>query len=93
MRLADIAPRLAAARDAWVAADLERDRRRRDLIATRLRLERLVGHRELQLIRSGARRVAVRDQRYMQKRVAKLKAARGALATVNAELRVLERER
>lgn len=93
MALAEMAPRLAAARDAWIRWDLERDSRRRALVAQRLRLERLVAHRELQLIRSGARNVAVRDARYMQKRVAKLRAAESALAAVRAGLRALERER
>lgn len=42
----DFAPRLARARD-------ERARRLRELTADRLRLERLVAHRELQLVRAG----------------------------------------
>jgi uncharacterized protein YceH (UPF0502 family) len=92
-RLADIAPRLARARDQWIAIDLDRNRRRLDLIDRRMRLEWLVGHRDLQLVRSCSRRAAVRDQRYMQKRQAKLDAARAGLAQVEADLRALAAER
>lgn len=54
MRLADIAPRLALARDAYEAeqARLRAARRRRENDAFRLR--RLVAHRELQLARAQA---------------------------------------
>lgn len=58
-----------------------------------MRLERLVAHRDLQLVRSCSRRAAVRDQRYMQKRDAKLQAATAALNQVHRDLAALARER
>lgn len=95
MRLADIAPRLAAARDAWLAAARARDLERRGLVDDRLRLERLVAHRDLQLIRAAHQRGARCDRKYMAERLAKLKEAESALERVYkrlAELDVAERE-
>jgi hypothetical protein len=55
-----------------------------------LDLERLVAHRELQVVRSGARRSAARDGRYMRDRRRKLDDARGQLARAEARLREME---
>lgn len=55
MILADVAPRLARARDGWLAEQRARDLRRYHLTCDRLRLERLVAHRDLQLQRAQAR--------------------------------------
>jgi hypothetical protein len=79
-RLEWIAPRLALARDQRVAeliAEYEaRHRARQDL----QRAEWLVAHRELQLIRAGARN----DRRYVARREAKLVRARQDLARIQA---------
>jgi hypothetical protein len=91
--LAEIAPRLARAQAAWIAWDLDRDRRRRHLIGERARLESLVAHRDLQLIRSGGRRGASRDAGYMADRARKLRQAEKALGRIRARLAALEAER
>lgn len=98
MRLADLAPRLARARDQWVAFDnarLEAVSRQRDTI---LRLEWLVAHRELQEVRAMAKtaRPGGRAQRrsagnYLSLRQRKLEDARKALEDARKRLRRLER--
>lgn len=75
-KLADIAPRLARARDQILEERrLARERRRR-LIDDRLRLDRLVAHRELQYIRA----LKTGRRRYMDTRARKLEEARAARA-------------
>lgn len=54
MNLADIAPRLALARDQWDAECKRAHARRLRREARLLHLEWLVAHRELQLLRAGA---------------------------------------
>lgn len=79
-RLADIAPRLALARDQYLAERAEIARRERARATARLRLERLIAHRELQLIRAGARG----SRRYLEVRQRKLDSARRALGRLEA---------
>lgn len=75
MTLHDIAPRLAAARDGYNAAVAAAEARRAFIVAQRLRVEKLVAHRELQLAR--AQRTG--NGSYIRKRAGKLDAARHAL--------------
>jgi hypothetical protein len=89
--LAQIAPRLAAALVAWRASEMAWDAERRRLIAARCDLERLVAHRDLQLIRSESRRRAKADTRYMAWRGRKLARAQADLDLVVERLAVLER--
>lgn len=100
MTLAELAPRLARARDAWLAWDRERDQRRRWLQSERLRLERLVAHRELQEMRAVAACGKARStsaQRsagiYLVRRQRKLEEAEKALARIAVKLVLLERAR
>ena len=86
--LHDIAPRLARARDAWVTFERWRDRERLRLADQRLDLERLVAHRDLQLIRAG--HASRRRRRYLEERQAKLAAAQHALTCVIEAQRELE---
>lgn len=78
--LASIAPRLALAhrqrRNELLAERAERRRARAELLA----LERLVAHRELQLVRAGFRD----DGRYIARRTHKLARARQDLARLQA---------
>ncbi len=71
MRLVDVAPRLALARDQWLAeqACLRAERRRREKRIDRA--ERLLIHRELQFLRAAASG----SKRYARKRSRKLDAA------------------
>lgn len=81
-RLADIAPRLARAVEAErrvIAARVLRERRKQSEI---LRLERLVAHRELQLVRA----YSTCDRRYIKRRAEKLDSARSALEHVRRDL-------
>lgn len=89
-RLSDVAPRLARARDAHNAWVREIDRERLRLVGERLDLERLVAHRELQLIRAG--RARTNRRRYLEVRTAKLESARHALRCVNDSLSGLGRD-
>ena len=81
MRLADIAPRLARARDQYVAELRVREVERMAYISERLRLERLVAHRELQFLRA-------RGRRYTAERARKLADAQGALVRLEQRGRV-----
>lgn len=71
-RLADIAPRLALARDQRRVELAAESRRRRRLLAELLEAERLVAHRELQLIRAQA----IGRRAYIAQRAAKLESGR-----------------
>ena len=71
MRLSDVAPRLARARDEWEAIAREHRRQARIRATKRLQVERLVAHRELQLLRACA--TGRRD--YIAERRRKLDAA------------------
>lgn len=75
---AEHCPRLARARDEYVR--IER-RKLASLASARLRLERLVAHRELQLVR--AQRTG--DGRYIARRTGKLERAREALARLGGQ--------
>jgi hypothetical protein len=86
--LADIAPRLAAARDAWLVLERRRDVVVRTEIGNVQRLEGLVAHRDLQLIRAGAAR---RSGSYLAERRRKLDQAEQALSRARRRLdRALE---
>lgn len=89
--LTDIAPRLGSARDRFVASELAWDTERRRLIAARCELQRLVAHRDLQVIRSESRRCARTNSKYMSWRQSKLDRARVSLARVEDALAALER--
>lgn len=80
-RLADIAPRLARARDQLLAERRIQEVERLAFISERLRLERLVAHRELQFLRAHGRR-------YAAERARKLAQARGALERLERRGRV-----
>ncbi len=71
MRLSDVAPRLARARDEWEDMAREHRRQARVRATKRLQVERLVAHRELQLLRAGASG----NRRYIAERQRKLDAA------------------
>ncbi len=98
--LQDIAPRLARARDQWMAIEGARwnaIRLERDNV---LRLERLVAHRELQEMRAVAacgRAVTVSARQsagtYLVRRSAALRHAQDALRRARRRLRTLERQR
>lgn len=90
-RLHDRAPRLAAARDLYIRNELAWDRERRRLIDVRADNEWSVAHRDLQLVRSGCRRAAARDAKYMGSRAEKLREASERLARTNSDLETLER--
>lgn len=92
MRLEDIAPRLARARNLWVALENARHEAigvERDAV---LRLERLVAHRELQEIRAMAAcaRHGRKAVAYLATRQIKLVDARKALARAQGRLQRLE---
>lgn len=80
IRLADIAPRLALARDQFLAERARIDRERRHLADERLRLERLVAHRELEFLRAGAYRSGHRQ--HVKERAEKLKDAQRWLGQI-----------
>jgi hypothetical protein len=80
-QLTDIAPRLARARDAYLIALRQEDTERLRLICLISDIERLVAHRDLQLIRSESRGRARRNAKYMAYRQRKL---------ANAEARLIE---
>lgn len=86
-RLADIAPCLARARDAWIAED----RRLRDVergLADRwLTARRLVDHRELQLLRAGT----TGSRSYVAERQRKLDRARCQMRWLDRELKTARR--
>jgi len=79
VRLRDIAPRLAKARDGLLD-DRRRERAGREHIARlKLRAERNLAHRELQLVRASS----TRDGRYIAERQRKLRAAQEQMAKLN----------
>lgn len=80
--LATRRPRLALARDQHNAWHAEREQRLHKLTSTRHRLERLVAHRELQLLRAGAKN----KRPYVAKRAAKLADAQASLAAVTRQI-------
>lgn len=82
----EVAPRLARAHDQLVAERRWRQWYRLELLDEVLRNERLLVHRELQLIRAGNRR----SQKYVNKRDAKLREARSRLAGARHALTMLE---
>jgi hypothetical protein len=86
-RLAVFAPRLARARDALVE-QLRRERRERGrLRALVTKAERLVAHRELQLVRA----YATAKGSYIKERQRKLRAAQRERASYEQRLGQLER--
>lgn len=78
-RLEAIAPRLARARRLELAEAAAIRRARRRLATDRLRLERLVAHRELQLQRAQAEPRRRRRSSYIAERHTLLEEARAAL--------------
>jgi hypothetical protein len=86
--LHDVAPRLARARDQHVAEVRERAQRRAEAETLRVNLDRLVAHRELQLLRAGA----TNDREYVARRSRKLAAAQRARARLEDALREMSRE-
>lgn len=80
--LASIAPRLARARDQRVSELRAIERRRRIAQGQLLGVERLVAHRELQLVRAQA----TGNGRYIAARHRKLAAAERALARLRVAL-------
>ena len=74
-----IAPRLARARDAFLASQREHARRERRRLAGLERAEQIVIHRELQLLRAGA----TGDRRYVARRQHKLDQARALVARLS----------
>lgn len=88
-RLADIAPRLALARDQWIA---EAARLREEQSAANrrwLKARWLVEHRDLQLVRA----LATGKSGYIGLRQRKLEAARREMAQAEARLERVARER
>ena len=82
--LHDIAPRLARARDLLVAV-LRRERAERlGWLKRELKLESLVAHRELQLVRA----LNTGDGRYIKTRRRKLVQAQKALAKIRDQARL-----
>ncbi|MHB1950210.1 MAG: hypothetical protein ACYCQK_01895 [Acidiferrobacteraceae bacterium] len=79
MILADVAPRLALARDQWQHEQHLRIARQRERERAVGRLRWLVEHRELQLLRAEAAR---RPRRYLALRAAKLEQARTDLRRI-----------
>lgn len=86
IRLQDLCPRLARARDQWVAFENARDEAIGVEVDNVLRLERLVAHRELQHVRamSTARRSWGRD--YLVHRERTLREAHQALLRARKRL-------
>jgi hypothetical protein len=76
--LHDIAPRLAKARDQYLAERAERSRIAVARASKLLELQRLVAHRELQLIRAEH----TGNRRYIRERQDKLDSARRRLQTI-----------
>lgn len=99
MMLRDFAPRLALARDQWIAYENARVEALRFAQDDVLRLERLVAHRDLQVIRALARcaRPGARPARstgvYLVERQRKLAEAQAALRRAVRRARDLERAR
>lgn len=98
--LREIAPRLYAAHKAEQARLLILDVRIKAVRSEMQRLERLVGHRELQAARAVSacgsargRRAQRRAGEYLVERERKLEEAEAALARYRRRLRRLERER
>lgn len=89
-RLADVCPRLALARDQWIRKQVEIRKQRQRHIGTRLRLERLVAHREMQFARIPPGRNSWRT--YRRERTDKLYEARITLARFEARVARFERE-
>jgi hypothetical protein len=89
IRLADIAPRLARARDQWV---IEARRLRDEQHAANqrwLKARWLLEHRDLQLVRA----FATGKRGYIAHRQRKLEAARREMAQAEARLELVRRER
>lgn len=84
--LHQVAPRLAAARDHYAVSEREWDREHRRLLSRKCELERLVGHRDLQVVRSEHKRASRENPRYMAYRLRKLDRARAELAAVERAL-------
>lgn len=84
--LHSICPRLARARDQLLALREAQHRRRIWIADERLKLERLVAHRELQLLRAGQ----TNDSRYIKRRQDKLDRAREDLRRLEHDDRHLE---
>lgn len=78
--LRDVAPRLALARDQWVHAVWLEGRRQRKLAGLILDAERLVAHRDLQLVRS----YSTGSSTYIRVRQDKLKVAVAKLEQLRA---------
>lgn len=88
--LHDIAPRIARARDGWVAEQARIARERARLDDALLRKQWLVDHRELQLLRAAGSPVGPqRKRRWVAARARKLEQARAERATVEAARRML----
>lgn len=89
-RLADIAPHLARARNTYLLLlDVEHHARMR-LIGEISDIERLVAHRDLQLLRSESRTRARTNVKYMDYRQRKLQRAEARLQELRDRLAHLE---
>jgi len=86
MNLYDIAPRLAKARDDFLAERARIYHERAVLIGIRLNLEWSVAHRELQLQRSRIRKRTRNDMVYLDAQTRKLEESRRKLAEVERQL-------
>ena len=84
IRLADVAPRLARARDEWVAEWFRASRERRLMRERLLAAEWAVAHRELHLARS-----LTRPAGYVAERRRKLRDAERRLARLREQARAL----
>lgn len=88
--LAQIAPRLALARDQFLAFERQRELTHLRLLDELLDAERILAHRDLQLVRSGAKnhwRGGHRaERRYLEERAAKLLAAEQRVARIRRQI-------
>lgn len=84
-----IAPRLAKARDQFLALQRQENEHRIWLINERHRLQKLIAHRELQVLRAGA----TGDRRYIKRRQDKLDHARAELQRLEQRERARDPER
>jgi hypothetical protein len=88
-RLETVAPRLALAHRGRRAELAAARKARLEAADAVLEWERMVAHRELQVVRSEARKASRRDARYMRWRYAKLAAGRRELDAARARARAL----
>jgi hypothetical protein len=86
VRLVDVAPRLAKARDQRVAQERAERAQRRRLRDRLTDEERVLAHRELQAVRA----LNTGSRRYMDERHRKLRTSARTVARLQAELATLE---